>query len=202
MEKPTQRPEGALIQQRIKSAEGVSIRSLADKADISEARVRQIINGYASAGRGQYVNVRAPQDTLANLALALGIEPGELESADRPDAAYALQARLDAMAEPGGFVELADLDEVQAWAESPFLYNPPEVILHFFGDDQLIAEVDRRLGQYRLELGKKRDQAWKAGDSHGATTEAQKMTQAEVAKAARNAGPGRPDFGTNQSNKP
>jgi transcriptional regulator with XRE-family HTH domain len=92
MDKPSQPPEGALIQRALKKS-GLSIRALASRVDLSDARVRQYINGYTSAGRGQYVFVEAPADRLAAIAQALNVSPEELEKAGRADAAESLRAR-------------------------------------------------------------------------------------------------------------
>jgi len=85
-----QRPEGALLARAIDGTPGMSRRSVADAVGMSEARVRQIINGYASAGRGQTVEVVAPAATLAKLALAVGVDVDELRGVGRPDAAHEL----------------------------------------------------------------------------------------------------------------
>lgn len=74
---------------------GLSIRKTADKAGLSEARVRQIINGYTSAGRGQYVEVFAPAETIANLMDAVKVPADEVAAAGREDAAELLRQRQD-----------------------------------------------------------------------------------------------------------
>jgi len=91
-----QRPEGALIAAAIDAAPGVSRRTVADVVGMSEARARQIINGYASAGRGQTVEVVAPAATLAKIALAVGLDEAELERAGRRDAADAMREQREA----------------------------------------------------------------------------------------------------------
>lgn len=87
MEKPAQPLEGAMIKAAVERRPGMSIRKLADLVDLSEARVRQYINGYTSAGRGQYVTVEAPADRLAAISHVLHISPEELDLAGRSDAA-------------------------------------------------------------------------------------------------------------------
>lgn len=88
--RPAQRLEGALIEAALKRL-GVSARQIAPRANLTEARWRQIVNGYASAGANQYNTVRAPADTLARMAAAVGVSPEQLEEADRADAAAELR---------------------------------------------------------------------------------------------------------------
>lgn len=91
MEKPPQPPEGLLIRAGIHGVPGMTIRGLAARVDLSEARIRQYINGYASAGRGQYVSVEAPADRLAQIAAVLDINTKQLIDAGRADAAAVLE---------------------------------------------------------------------------------------------------------------
>lgn len=86
MEKPYQRPEGALIARALK-LKGLSVRKAAPDAAISDARWRQIMNGHASAGPGQVVPVVGPDDTIARMARVAGVTPDQLREAGRTDAA-------------------------------------------------------------------------------------------------------------------
>ena len=154
MEKPQQRPEGKLIGERIKGDPDLSIRKVAERVGLSEARVRQIINGYASAGRGQQVDVLGPSDTVTNIALAAGITPEEMELADRSDVAHSMRVRASESQKPGGgWPEMLDYDEIRSWAEEPFTMMPPAMILGLFDIDALVAEVDRRLHVAQRILG-------------------------------------------------
>jgi transcriptional regulator with XRE-family HTH domain len=90
MDKPPQRPEGALIKQAI-DASGLSLRKAAARVELSDARLRQIVNGYSSHGQGQYLEVIAPALRLAQIAHAFGITTGQLRDADRVDAAAELE---------------------------------------------------------------------------------------------------------------
>jgi transcriptional regulator with XRE-family HTH domain len=92
-DKPSQRPEGALIEKALKKL-GISARQIAPRAELTEGRWRQIVNGYASAGANQYNKVRAPADTLARMAAAVGVSPEQLEEADRADAATELRTLI------------------------------------------------------------------------------------------------------------
>lgn len=81
-----QRPEGALLgtaQANMK----LSARQAAGKAGMSDARWRQIVNGYASAGAGQTVEVIGPDETIARMARVVGVTPEQLREAGRPIAA-------------------------------------------------------------------------------------------------------------------
>lgn len=109
-----QRPEGRLIGNAIDASGTLSRRAVADAVGLSEARVRQIINGYASAGRGQSVEVIAPASTLARIALEVGLSPDDLTGAGRPDAAD--QMRDLAAASHGRGVVL-DVDRYQRGLE-------------------------------------------------------------------------------------
>lgn len=97
---PPQRPEGKLIEDAVK-ADGRSVRSLAARAGMSDARWRQIVKGNQSMGNGHFNEVIAPALTLARMALVLGVIPEALESANRADAAGMLR-RLLAEAQQGG----------------------------------------------------------------------------------------------------
>lgn len=84
--KAMQRPEGALIENALR-LKGVSGRHAASEAGISDARWRQIVNGYMSAGGGQAVAVVGPADTLARMARVAGVSADQLRDAGRADAA-------------------------------------------------------------------------------------------------------------------
>lgn len=81
-----QRPEGALIERAMR-VKGISGRQAASEAGISDARWRQIVNGYMSAGAGQYVSVVGPDDTIARMARVVGVTPEQLREAGRPESA-------------------------------------------------------------------------------------------------------------------
>ena len=129
-------------------ASGMSARQAATKMDISDTRLRHIINGYQPAGRGQKIAVVAPEDTLARIAMALDVTPEELERAGRRDAANELRARqreLISIGDDSGTV----VEAIAAWAEDPVNYIPPDDALRFFDDSALLGELERRLGRLR-----------------------------------------------------
>lgn len=86
---PHQRPEGRALAAAAKRA-NISARLAATRAGMSDARWRQIVNGYQSVGAGQTALVIGPADTLARMAQAVGLTADELRAADRADAADAL----------------------------------------------------------------------------------------------------------------
>jgi hypothetical protein len=89
-DRPAQRPEGKLIETAM-LRKGMSTRSAAPLAGISEARWRQIVSGYQSAGRGVSVPVIATPRTLAKMARAVGVTEEQLITAGREDAAEVLR---------------------------------------------------------------------------------------------------------------
>ena len=82
-------PEGTLIKQAQRSMR-ISQREAARRADLSEARWRQLVSGYMLVQR-TYVPVRSPDKTLARMARAVGVTAEELVSAGREGAATALR---------------------------------------------------------------------------------------------------------------
>ncbi|MGO4421468.1 hypothetical protein AB4Z54_22870 [Streptomyces sp. MCAF7] len=82
-------PEAALIKTALKLTR-ISGRAAAKQAGISDARWRQIISGYQSVS-GTKIAVHAPPDTLARMALVVGVTPQQLAGAGRTDAAEALE---------------------------------------------------------------------------------------------------------------
>lgn len=91
--KPEPLPEGRLLKTALARA-GMSARQAAKKAGITEARWRQIVNGYQTPARGLHVPVRGPASTVAAMARAVGLTPQQLRDAGRDDAAEALDELL------------------------------------------------------------------------------------------------------------
>lgn len=90
MQNELQRPEGALIAAALKRS-GISARRAAEKAGMSDARWRQIVNGYQSVGAGQTALVIGPAETIARMARVVGVPPADLRAAGREDAADELE---------------------------------------------------------------------------------------------------------------
>lgn len=142
--------EREVLRQALRDSK-MSARRAADLMEMSDTRLRHIINGYQPAGRGQRIAVVAPAETLARIARILEVTPEQLEAAGRPDAARELMATLMA-----GFVsdhrDEGDLaDEIAHWAENPTQRTAPPDALRFFADAELLDELERRL--YLLRAG-------------------------------------------------
>jgi len=92
-EVPRQPREGRLIEDAAK-ASGLSVKKLAANAEISDTRWRHIVRGYQPAPGGGVNPVTAPANTLARMALAVGVSADDLARTGRTDAAE-LMARLE-----------------------------------------------------------------------------------------------------------
>lgn len=103
-ERPPPPPEARLIAAALKRS-GLSIREASRRADLSEGRWRQIMNGYQTVSAGVHIPVSGPPDTVARMARVAGVRVDELGNAGRPDAAMMLQ---DMSARPEGEGELGD----------------------------------------------------------------------------------------------
>jgi plasmid maintenance system antidote protein VapI len=92
MEKrPDPTPEGILLGEALKRS-GLSARAAAKRAGMSDNRWHQIVKGYQPVGRGVFAPVRdAPADTVARMALVVGVTPEQLAEAGRDDAAEQLR---------------------------------------------------------------------------------------------------------------
>jgi hypothetical protein len=69
----------------------LSGRKVAALAELSEGRLRQILNGYTIVGAGNYVATVGPPETVARIAKVVGLTPPDLRAVGRADAADALQ---------------------------------------------------------------------------------------------------------------
>lgn len=147
MDKPKQPPEGLLIKQAIDRDPDLSIREVARRAELSEGRVRQIINGYLSAGAGQYVKVTAPAETLARIAWEVGLGSVDLRDAGRADAAVAQEQYWQA--HPEEHSDSIDWNQVQKWAAAPHRSKAPPELLEVFDDEDIAMELRNRLSMYR-----------------------------------------------------
>lgn len=140
MTRPSQRPEGALIESALEAMPGLSATKAAERAGMSEARWRQIVKGYISHGSGQYAEVVAPAARLARMASVVGVTPEQLENADRPDAADALRnlrpVALPANLPPG------DLPAQIRWVrQQPWPPSEQQLVINDL--IQLAAEVEQ-----------------------------------------------------------
>lgn len=100
METPSQPPEARVIDAAQKAAvPKLSIRKAAERAGISEGRWRQIVKGYQGTGTGR-LPVVAPDETIARMALAVGVTDSQLDEAGRPEAAEVLRQLLATSEQP------------------------------------------------------------------------------------------------------
>lgn len=117
VDRPDPTPEGALIARAVRQRH-ISARKIAPAAGITEARWRQIVNGYQSVG-GQYIRVVAPAATLAKMARAVGITSDQLTDVGREDAAAVLADDLrdgsDSYTDPETGETYTDADEQALW---------------------------------------------------------------------------------------
>jgi hypothetical protein len=127
-----QRPEGRLIEVAQKRAR-ISARKAADAAGMSDARWRQIVNGYQSAGAGQVVTVHGPDDTIARMAEVVGVSPAEMREAGRERAAEVLEGLLK------------PIDANMARSAEEFIASLLNPDLARFTDAELLAEVQGRM---------------------------------------------------------
>lgn len=109
MDRPAQRPEGALIERALKASR-LSQREAARRAGLSENRWRAIMHGYQNVGAGTNAPVRGPADTVARMAQVVGVTPEQLEGAERPDAADELRALKTDKPEPTTGEGLSDVE--------------------------------------------------------------------------------------------
>ncbi|MEU0181506.1 helix-turn-helix transcriptional regulator [Streptomyces sp. NPDC006207] len=112
-QRPEAPAEAKLIQAALKKSR-LTARRAASKADLSEARWRQIVSGYQSVS-GSYIPVKAPAETLARMAQVVGVTPDELTKAGRADAATEL-ADLELLAPPAstGYASDPHIDAIAA----------------------------------------------------------------------------------------
>ncbi|MFB0617297.1 helix-turn-helix domain-containing protein [Streptomyces sp. AGS-58] len=90
---PTPPPEALLLKEALRRTR-MSGREAARRAGVSDTWWRAIVNGHQTIG-GVRAPVTAPDDTLADMAQAVGVTPDELREAGRAGAA-------ELLAEAGG----------------------------------------------------------------------------------------------------
>lgn len=154
MKKPlkeqNQRPEGALLERALMGPPRKGLRELAREIGLSDARVRQIINGYRTES-GQTIQIVGPPETVARMAYALGVTPDQLENAGRSDAASSLRDVIEATGNQGVKRMEVALDvralkaELREWIDTSMtqaLYEnpPPEGPLYLWRQN-VLADV-------------------------------------------------------------
>ncbi|MBC9729888.1 helix-turn-helix transcriptional regulator [Streptomyces sp. TRM68367] len=112
MKTPSPPPEAVLIRNAQKRS-GLTVGQAAEQAGIGRSRWNQIVAGYQRVG-GTAVEVKAPPETLARMALVVGVTPAQLRDAGREKAAVALEEFSQTMAAPAPRVAGATLDAITA----------------------------------------------------------------------------------------
>src|SRR5580698_89605 len=87
--RPQPTPWGAAIAAGCRQA-GLSARTAARQAGLSEGRWRQITSGYQIVSPGVYAPVRGPAATVARMAAVAGLTAAQLRAVGRDDAARLL----------------------------------------------------------------------------------------------------------------
>lgn len=132
MNEVKQTPEGRLIEQHMAArVPRLSARKAAEGAGMSEARWRQIVKGYQPVAKGIKVPVVAPAETLARMAMALGIEGDDLARAGRKDAAEIVR-------------RTKNLDDTHYWELAESAEATIDEILSLVPWSRLIRAVERR----------------------------------------------------------
>lgn len=148
-----QRPEGKLIERAIKSRRGFSNRDLAKLVNLSEGRIRQIINGYRTEA-GTVLEISAPVDTLVRIANALDITPAALSEAGREDAAEVLRSNPRVGIAEDGSLWLAgnarEHEAMRAWLDDPDGPPPASVLQLWTLEVLLEAAAKKHRDEVRL----------------------------------------------------
>lgn len=123
--KPDPGPDAQLIKYaRTHHVPPLSIREAARRAGISESRWRQVEKGYASVGTGEFKPAIASDLTLSAMAIAIGLDGGDLRGVNRSRAAEIIDAQQEAAT-------------AQITTQEPSLSQ--------FTDDELLLELRARL---------------------------------------------------------
>lgn len=167
-----QRPEGKLLEDALRRARK-SRRQLADDVELSEGRVRQIINGYKTEG-GSVIPIVAPTDTVGRMAGELDIQPAQMSAAGREDVADYLRANPRLGITEEGDLWLSDdsqeKDLLRDWVSSGMDERPPPQALGLWTAEQLLEagtqahREEVRLLNYAIHVMRTRR---KAGQEHG-----------------------------------
>lgn len=149
-----QRPEGRLIERAMRMA-GVSGRRLAEMVDLSEGRVRQIVNGYRTEA-GQVLAIEGPTDTVVRMAEALNITAEEMLEAGREDVAKDLYEMPTVGVTEEGDLWLSspehEYDVLREWLANEPAGAPPLSVLRLWDVPELLeAARVRHQDEMRLQ---------------------------------------------------
>lgn len=182
-----QRPEGQLLERAMKGPPKVSGRRLAELADLSEGRVRQIVNGYKTES-GMTLPVVAPAETLARLGNALQLVAEDFEEVGRDDVAEIIRGEISSGVTEEGDLWLADPDglrvELLDWLNSGVESDPPEgplMLWHMDGLLRAVAKKHRDELHFQQSLVKIfRDKQHRGGDGDAEDTRGSAPTRADI----------------------
>jgi transcriptional regulator with XRE-family HTH domain len=93
-------PEALLIARMRQKAPRISMSEAARRSGLSLTRWRQIENGFRPERGTRYREV-GPAQTIAKMALAVGVTPAQLTEAGRADAAAELEVMITAAEDSG-----------------------------------------------------------------------------------------------------
>ncbi|WP_233646741.1 helix-turn-helix domain-containing protein [Streptomyces sp. BSE6.1] len=147
---PTPPAEAVLIKEALRRAR-LSGRTAARRAGISDARWRQIINGYQSIGGQRIAVKRAPDETIARMAHAAGVTPDELRQTGRTEAADLL-AELAGPPTPASTADQYAADPHIDAIAALLATLPPEAqdeVLRRVGRGEPVAPVEEQEEQHR-----------------------------------------------------
>ncbi|AKJ72131.1 hypothetical protein GMA1_34 [Gordonia phage GMA1] len=135
---PTQPEEARIIDHAQKTAvPAISMRKAAEMAGISDGRWRQIVKGYQGTGQGR-IPVVAPSETVARMALVVGVTDSQLEDAGRTDAAEVLRKLLASSEQPDVELSTVPIDRLLGEVRRRVVGATPET-------SATQAEMDRML---------------------------------------------------------
>lgn len=153
-----QQPEGRLIADAMADRH-LSARKAAALVGLSDARLRQIINGYASVGQGQRIPVSAPATTLARIGEVLGISPSAFAEAGREDVAVHVAEHVHDFGRAHIWSDDHAIDELRVWLDgatgsgpSTGEDYPPDGCLVLWSDEQLLQALADRLVAQQMEI--------------------------------------------------
>ena len=93
-------PEALLIARMRQKAPRISMSEAARRSGLSLTRWRQIENGFRPERGTRYREV-GPAQTIAKMALAVGVTPAQLTEAGRADAAAELEVMIEGLEDSG-----------------------------------------------------------------------------------------------------
>lgn len=154
-----QAPEMALIERLREAPPKLAKSRAAKRAGMHESRWRQLTKGYQQVTAETRVPAKAPVETLARMAQAVGATPDQLREVGREDAADALQALLESPVgddRPAGLPEpevpaAPTYSEYDALAAGIGVVGERLLAMNWHGD-AVKAEVAMKLAQLASDI--------------------------------------------------